>query len=412
MKTFLYELKEGLLISFRAIRSNKIRSILTTLGIVIGITSVVLMSTAINGINNAFQTGMASLGTDNLYIDKWAWFDNEKPWWELRNRKNITMNDYEQFKELAKLPLAVSPDTWTAQNVKYKNITAEAVIVRGTNHNYIKTSDLNFSEGRFFNELESNGGRNLAVLGSQIAKNLFKNTSPIGKEIKIKGHKFIVIGVLAEQGSWLMGEFNPDKQIFIPIQNIFKYFANENNKTITITVRAKNHQLLEQTKDEAVGIMRKIRGLKYYEEDDFSVNQQEGLIKNINQTVGVIQIAGLFITGLSLFVGAVGIMNIMFVSVKERTKEIGIRKAIGAKRRTILSQFITEAAIICLIGGLIGLFLAILLSKIVNQFLPTSVQIETIILAITISLITGVVSGFAPAYTAAKLDPVEALRYE
>lgn len=412
MKSYLYEIKEGLIISLLAIKSNKIRSILTTLGIVIGITSVVLMSTAINGINNAFQTGMSSLGTDNLYIDKWEWFNNDKPWWELRNRRNITMKEYEQFKELAKLPLAISADTWTAQNVKYKNKTAEAVIVRGTNYNYIKTSDLAFSEGRFFNELESYSGRNVAVLGSEIAKNLFNNSNAVGEVIRIKGHKFTVVGVLAEQGSWLMGEFNPDKQIFIPIQNIFKYFANENNKTITITVRAKNSQMLEQTKEEAISIMRKIRGLKYNEEDDFSINQQEGLINNINQTVGIIQIAGLIITGLSLFVGAVGIMNIMFVSVKERTKEIGIRKAIGAKKRTILNQFIIEAAIICLIGGLLGLLIAILLSKIVNQFLPTSVQVETILLAIIISLITGLISGFAPAYTAAKLDPVEALRYE
>lgn len=412
MKIFLYELKEGLLIAFRAIRSNKVRSVLTTLGIVIGVTSVVLMSTAINGIDNAFQTGMSSLGSDNLYIDKWEWFSNDKPWWELRNRRNITMKDYEQFKELAKLPAAVAPDTWTPQTVKYKNKTAEAVIVRGTNSDYIKATNLTLGEGRFFNELESNGGRNVAVLGSEIAKNLFNNSNAIGEEIKIKGHKFVVVGVLAEQGSWIMGEFNPDKQIIIPIQNIFKYFANENNKTITITVKAKNNQLVEQTKEEAISIMRKIRGLKYNQEDDFSINQQEGLLKNINQTVGVIQIAGLFITGLSLFVGAVGIMNIMFVSVKERTKEIGIRKAIGAKRRTILSQFIIEAAIICLIGGLIGLFVAVLLSQIVNQFLPTSVQVGTIILAISISIITGIVSGFAPAYTAAKLDPVEALRYE
>ena len=177
-------------------------------------------------------------------------------------------------------------------------------------------------------------------------------------------------------------------------------------------MRAENSAMVEAVKEEAVGIMRRVRGLKYDEMNDFSINQQEALLKTINQTVGVIQIAGLFITGLSLFVGAIGIMNIMFVSVKERTREIGIRKAIGAKRRTILGQFISESAIICLIGGMIGLVIAIILSMVINQFLPTSVQADAFILAIVISIITGVLSGFAPAYMAAKLDPVEALRYE
>jgi putative ABC transport system permease protein len=170
--------------------------------------------------------------------------------------------------------------------------------------------------------------------------------------------------------------------------------------------------MIEDTKAEAEGVMRQIRGLQYNQENDFSINQQEGLMENYNKVVGVIQIAGLFITGLSLFVGAIGIMNIMFVSVKERTKEIGLRKAIGAKRRTILGQFILESSVLCLMGGIIGMLLAILTSMLIKQYIATSVSYSAVIIAITISLITGVAAGFAPAYTAAKMDPVDALRYE
>jgi putative ABC transport system permease protein len=183
-------------------------------------------------------------------------------------------------------------------------------------------------------------------------------------------------------------------------------------RTVTINVRAKDPSLVEETKIEAEGIMRKVRGLAYYEENDFSINQQEGLLDNYNKVVGVIQIAGLFITGLSLFVGAIGIMNIMFVSVKERTKEIGIRKAIGAKRRTIMAQFLLESSTICMLGGFVGLILAIILSMVIDRFLPTSVQYSAVVLAIGIALVTGIIAGLAPAYTAAKMDPVEALRYE
>ncbi|MCF8305084.1 MAG: ABC transporter permease [Ignavibacteriales bacterium] len=413
MGNFLFELKEGLLISLRAIRANKIRSILTTLGIVIGIAAVVLMSTAVTGIDQSFQKGVSSLGSDNLYIDKWAWFNNDIPWWQMRNRRNLNMEEYERFKDLVKLPVAVAPSIWTNQTIKKGETSIEFMMVTGTTNEYLRTTNLNFNQGRFFNEIESKGARSVVVLGSEINKQLFPFGSAVGEEIELKGNKFKVVGVLEEQGSFVMGSFNPDNQVFVPIDAVFKFFQNESFRSITINVRAPNSQLVEDVKQEAIGAMRQVRGLKYYEADDFSINQQEGLLSEINKTIGVIQIAGFVITGLSLFVGAIGIMNIMFVSVKERTKEIGIRKAIGAKRRTILSQFLAESAIICLIGGVMGFFVAFLGTRIIEQYdFPVSLQYDAVVLAFVVSLLTGLISGFAPAYSAAKMDPVEALRYE
>jgi putative ABC transport system permease protein len=411
MRNILFELKEGLLIALRAIRANKIRSALTMLGIIIGVTVVVLMSTAIKGIDNSFQKGISALGSDVLYIDKWAWFSNVE-WWRLRNRRSIKMDDFEKFKRDAKLPLAVAPSISARQTVKFEDKRVENVVLHGSNVDYIKTTNFTFDQGRFYSEMESNSSRQVAIIGSEIATELFPRGDAIDKIIKIGNKNFRVIGVLVEQGSFILGPWNPDNRIYVPIGTIFKNFKSMHRSTVTIDVRAKSPALVEDTKIEAEGIMRKIRGLRYDEPDDFSVNQQDALVDSYNAVASVIQIAGLFITGLSLFVGAIGIMNIMFVSVRERTREIGIRKAIGAKRRTILSQFLLEASTICLIGGIIGLILAVLLSMLVNQFIPTSVQIDAVIIAIGVSLLTGILSGFAPAYTAAKMDPVDSLRYE
>ncbi|MGD1007889.1 MAG: ABC transporter permease [Ignavibacteriaceae bacterium] len=406
-----YEFKESMLIALRAIRANKIRSSLTMLGIFIGVTVVVLMTTAIKGIDNSFQQGISSLGSDVLYVQKWAWFSGND-WWKMRNRRPITMEDFERFKDLVKLPLATSPTLGVQQSLKYQNRTVDNIYVDGSDQDYIKERNFAFDQGRFFTESESKDARNVVILGSEIANDLFPLGNAMDNEIKVGPVTYKVIGVLTKQGSYLLGDFNPDNMAYIPIETVFKYFMDKEHSSLTIQVRAASTALLEDTKDETEEAFRKVRGLGYSQEDDFSINQQEGMIDNYNKVVGVIQIAGLFITGLSLFVGAIGIMNIMFVSVKERTKEIGLRKAIGARKRTILAQFLLESTFICLVGGIAGLIAAILLSYLVNQFIPTSVQYGAVVIAIVVSLITGLISGFAPAYTAAKMDPVEALRFE
>ena len=411
MGKILFEFREGFLISLGALKANKARAILTTLGIVIGICSVALMATAIKGIDIAFEKGISALGADNMYIGKFAWF-SDQDFWKMRNRKNLTMDDFEKFKDLVRLPLAISPTVMSRQTVRYGENFFEGSLITGTNDEYVKTTNFDFDYGRFFTSIESKSSRNVVVVGKEIANHLFESINPLNQNIKIGEINYKIVGVLAEQGSNLLGDFNPDRRLFVPIGTIYKYFEHPSSQSIDIVVRAGNTSMIDETKEEAEGIMRKVRGLMYNEENDFAINQQDGLTQNYKKTVGVIQIAGFFITGLSLLVGAIGIMNIMFVSVKERTKEIGIRKAIGAKRRAILGQFLTEASVICLIGGLIGLILAVLLSMAINKFLPTSIQFDTVVLAIVISLITGVLSGLAPAYTAARMDPVEALRYE
>ncbi len=406
-----FEFKESMLIALRAIRANKVRSALTMLGIFIGITVVVLMTTAIKGIDNSFQKGISALGSDDLYIDKWTWFTNDE-WWKMRNRRNLTMEDYDKFKQMAKLPIAIAPEVDSRQTLKYQDNTVESVSILGSTAEYVRTTNFSFDQGRFFSDIESKSARNVVVLGNDIAKKLFPLGNALDKEVKIGDEPFKVIGVLSEQGSFILGSFNPDERAYIPLGCIFRSFANRAHQSITIDVRAANTAMIPDTKAEAEGIMRKIRGLSYDQPDDFGINQQEGLIDNFNRVTGVIKIAGLFITGLSLFVGAIGIMNIMFVSVKERTKEIGLRKAIGAKRRSILSQFLMESSFICMVGGIVGLIAAVLLSFLVNQFIATSVDYSAVVIAIVVSLITGLASGFAPAYTAAKMDPVEALRFE
>lgn len=406
---FLTQLKEGLAISFRAIRANKMRSVLTMLGVIIGICAVTLMATAMEGVNQAFDRSAAAFGTDVLYLQKFPWVSNDD-WETIRNRPNMELDYADQIERKANMLAAVSPVMTTRRTVWWRGNVVESALVSGTNEEYLNAAGVTLADGRFFTAEESKGGRPVCAIGAVVAETLFPRVDPIGNTIRVAGIPYNVVGVFEKQGG-LFGEFTSDLRIYVPLLSFQNHFGGR--RDVTIQVRVENQAQMENAKIELEGIVRNLRRLEPGEENNFNINQQEVLTNTFEPISATIAGIGLFITGLALFVGGIGIMNIMFVSVTERTREIGIRKAIGAPRRSILIQFLIEAATLCLIAGLIGLIIAYIASLIVDQLLlPTALPFSVVFLSIIISLIVGVVSGFLPAYRASKMDPVEALRYE
>ena len=407
---FLTEISEGLKISWAAIRANKLRSTLTTLGIIIGVVTVTLMGTAIEGLNRAFLKSISIIGADVLYVQRFDWFNHSyADWLKVQKRKPITIAQAEALAKQLTLARAVAPVADTEARVQFKNRRSDSVMILGTTDQFLHTGNLTITEGRFLSASEAEGGRPVCIIGAQVATNLFPKESPIGNKIMIGPRAFEVIGVLDRFGSFLDGT-SLDNQAIIPINQFVTVFWHDPD--YQIQVKAINTAQLEDAREELRLMMRRIRKVAPTEPDDFSINQQDQILTMFHRVAGTIGAIGFFITGLSLFVGGIGIMNIMFVSVAERTKEIGIRKAIGAKRRTILVQFLIEAACVCLIGGLIALGIAWPITLAMQKFIPATLSPLVVSIALLVSLITGLVSGFLPAWRAARMNVVDALRNE
>jgi putative ABC transport system permease protein len=416
MKRFLYELTESWKIAFAQMHSNKTRSMLTALGVIIGIVAVTLMGTAITGIQTGFDKSMAIFGDDVLYVSQFPWA-RVNDWWNYRDRREIKTEYAEPLNRMiaatpnSNLLIAV-PTSNVVRNVKRGDNQVTGIFVQGTTADYPLISVVDFNEGRFFNEIENRTAANVCLLGYDVADALFPAESPVGKEVLISGQQFRVLGVGTRQGSFL-GLFSLDSIVIVPLPTFKKFFSAKSESDVRVKVRDKLK--LADAKDELTGLMRRVRALPPEKKDDFNVNEQQAFKSTLDPVKNSIALAGLFITGLSLFVGAIGIMNITFVSVKERTKEIGTRKALGARRRTILLQFLIESTSICMFGGLVGLTFAYAMCfGIATAFpsFPVQFSFGLVLIGMFVSIFTGLISGFAPAWSASRLDPVTALRYE
>jgi putative ABC transport system permease protein len=411
------EFVESLRIALTQLRAHQLRSLLTALGVIIGIVAVTLMGTAIRGIDLGFQSSLAMLGDDLIYVDKWPWV-NQPDWWNYANRPQIRPESAEPLNRIiaatprSLLEVAV-PTAGRSLTINAGGNQAGGVQVVGTNSDYGRIMVADFQDGRLFTASEADAGRSVCVLGYDVAQALFPGRPALDQTVMLQGgHPFRVIGVIARQGEFL-GLFSFDNQALIPLQAFKKFYGTRQGGELRVKVRDKTQ--LPAAADELTGAMRRVRGQLPGERDNFTVNQQQAFKQQLDPIERGIAAAGLFITGLALFVGAIGIMNITFVSVKERTKEIGTRKALGARRRTILLQFLIEAVSICLVGGVIGLALTLLACLGVAHFLPrlpVHLSPGLVFSALLVSTLTGVIAGFAPAWGASRLDPVEALRYE
>jgi len=407
--SFIISLRENILIALRALAQNKMRAILTTLGIVIGVLTVVSVASIISGLNTGFASQISALGSNTLYVHKYPWIIKDD-FYKYRNRPDITMKDAEYLKEHSRLAEAISAASGTFRDIKYRNNSLTGIGVSGVTMETEIIEGFSIADGRYFTQIEIDHNKASIVIGNEIKEKLFNNKNPLGERIRVGNFSYTVIGVMEKRGS-ILGH-NLDSEVYVPLGTIFKNFGF--HRSIRILIKVPSHEMIEPVKDEIHFLMRVSRKLKPQKEDNFSINQQEMLTNMYKQLTNGLYTAAFGIGALSLIVGGIGIMNIMLVSVAERRKEIGIRKALGAKQRVITFQFIIESIIICSVGGIIAILLSFLMSLVIDKVtpFPSNVPIWSVLMGLGFSSFVGLFFGIYPARRAAKLDPIECLRHE
>ncbi|MBB1192887.1 ABC transporter permease [Flavobacterium sp. SOK18b] len=413
MLVYLRLLRESFGFAMSALRNNKLRTLLSLLGVTIGIFSIIAILAAVDSLDKKIKKDLSSLDKNTIYLMRFSFGPSEIPQWKREQFPDVKYDEYEYLKSsMNDLDQMAFQFFVGRESLKFESESVSDVNVVPVSHEFIDIQGLEFDKGRFYNESESNSGAAVIVLGYDIAQSLFGESEPIGKNLRLYGQRFTVIGMLKKQGAGMFGDSN-DTSVFIPVNFLRRMYGDNNNgMTPVILVKPEKGVDMDAFKAELAQKLRSFRGMKVDEMDNFFVNVLSGFTDLLDGIIGAMRGGGVLISFFSFLVGGFGVANIMFVSVKERTNLIGIQKSLGAKNRFILFQFLFEAIILCVIGGTIGLIIVWLLSILLTNVLDFEFVLSfwNILIGSGLSIVVGVISGILPAISASKLDPVEAIR--
>ncbi|MFT4535724.1 MAG: putative ABC transport system permease protein [Saprospiraceae bacterium] len=416
MKVFFKIIYESMVQALQSLVGNKLRTFLSLLGITIGIFCIIAVKSAVDSLEQSIKSGFNELGSDVLYVDKMPWGeDPNQNYWKYAKRPDASYEDFEVIFEKSKMAELSSYTVFTGgRTIKYKSSSVSNTSIMGSTFEYQELQNLEIEKGRYFTQQEYAMGANKLVLGFQTAQALFNTIDPIGKYVKLFGQKYQVIGVLKSEGDNPFNFLNFDEVLWVSFPNMKRFVNTNENSRIgrMLNIKAKKGVEVQDLKGEITGILRASRRLKPKEDENFALNELSALSGVLDAVFGVLNIVGLLIGFFALLVGMFSVANIMFVSVKERTNIIGIKKALGAQRFIILLEFLIESIILCLIGGLVGLGLVIAVLKIISSLIPFEMYLSmyNVVFGVSASVIVGIISGIIPAIQASKLDPVVAMR--
>jgi len=406
---------ESVLMAIQSVAVNRLRALLSLLGITIGIFAIIAVFTIVDSLESNIRESVNSLGSDVIYVEKWPWAPEEGEeyaWWKYMNRPLASLDEYEYIRENSKSAEHVAFLSAVGRRIEYGNNNVEGATLFGVSDGFQDIRAFEFEKGRYFSPIEASAGRNVVVIGQKIAQDLFQGAEPVGKYIEMLGRKVLVIGVLEKEGKGTFDAFILDEVAILPLE-FYRGFIDirRDRANPQIWVQAKPNVDVKELTFEIKQMLRSYRRLKPSEEDNFALNQTSIINNQLDQLFAVLKIAGFFIGIFSIIVGGFGIANIMFVSVKERTNIIGIQKALGAKRYSILTQFLFESVMLSVAGGIIGLLIVFLGAAVISLSSDFSVYLtmNNILLGIGISSVIGLVSGIFPAWQGARMDPVVAI---